>query len=92
MMRRLRQENGFALVIALGITIVLAILVTSMISYTSSGSRHARISGAQATARALAEEGVSNATSIINHAANAVLPTLLGCSVSGQNANNSAAP
>ena len=92
MMRRLRQENGFALVIALGITIVLAILVTSMISYTSSGSRHARISGAQATARALAEEGVSNATSIINHAANAVSPTLLGCSVSGVNAANSAAP
>ena len=92
MRQRLRQQDGFALVVALGITIVLAILVTSMISYTSSGSRHARISASQATAQALAEAGISTATSLINNAANAVSPTLLGCSVSGVNPANSAAP
>lgn len=38
MRRLLRQEDGIALLMALGFTIVLTILVTSMIAYTSSGS------------------------------------------------------
>ncbi|HWX10037.1 MAG TPA: hypothetical protein VNY33_08660, partial [Gaiellaceae bacterium] len=81
-----------ALVMALIITVVLIIVVASMISFTSAGSRNANVSNSQDTAQSLAEAGISDATSIINHAANAVTPTLLGCSVSGQNASNSALP
>src|SRR2546426_1055465 len=47
MSRRLRQEDGFALIPALRITIVLAILVTSIISYTTSGQRAAQPSTAE---------------------------------------------
>ena len=39
--RRLREEDGIALVMALGITVVLIIFVASMISYTSQNSRNA---------------------------------------------------
>ena len=89
---RLRHEDGFALAIALGIMLVLAILVASAISFTSSSSRSSRLDASQNTAQVLAEAGISAATSILNHAANAVAPTILGCSVSGQNASNSATP
>jgi hypothetical protein len=40
---RLRQEDGIALVLALGITSVLIIFVASMIDYTTSNSRAARL-------------------------------------------------
>ncbi len=61
--RRLRQEDGFALLLALGITVVLAILVTSMISYTSSGQRAARMSAADTQAGYFSESALSSAYS-----------------------------
>ena len=92
MRNRLRQEEGFALVIALGISVVLVIFVASMIGFTSSSSRHANISRSTLDAKELAESGIATAVSIVNHASNAVSPTLLGCSASGANPANSALP
>jgi Tfp pilus assembly protein PilX len=92
MRRLLRQEEGIALLMALGFTVVLVILVSSMIAYTSSGSRNSNISRSRVAAQSLAEAGIAAAASIINHSSNASSPSLLGCSVSGANANNSATP
>jgi len=83
MRRLLRQEEGIALLMALGFTVVLVILVSSMIAYTSSGARSSNLSRSRVTAQSLAEAGIATAASIINHAPNASLPTLLGCTASG---------
>lgn len=85
MTKRLRQEDGFALVIALGITVVLTIFVASMIGYTSASSRNSDVSGSRLDARGVAESGIAAAASVINTAADASVPTILGCTQSGQN-------
>jgi Tfp pilus assembly protein PilX len=84
MTRRLRQEDGFALLLALGITIVLAILVTSMISYTSSGQRAAQLSTADGQAAYYGEGGTSAAYSMLvktnsTLGGNPTAANLLGC-------------
>jgi hypothetical protein len=90
--RRLAQEDGIALVVALGFIVVLTILVSSMISYTTASSQSAGVSRNRASAQTLAEAGIAQAASIINMATNASSPTLLGCSTSAANSSNSAAP
>jgi hypothetical protein len=65
MRKFLAKEDGIALVVALGITIVLAILVTSMISYTSSGQRSAQKSSADVQATHYAESALASAYSIV---------------------------
>jgi hypothetical protein len=92
MKRLLRQEDGIALVLALGVSVVLTIFVVSMISYTTANLRSAGSDRSRITALSLAESGISAAASILNQAANASAPTLLGCATSAQNANNSALP
>ena len=62
---RLRQEDGIALVMALGITVVLIIFVASMITYTTSNQRSTSLSGADLQARTYAEGGLNTAYSII---------------------------
>lgn len=89
MRRLLRREDGIALVMALGIMLVITISTVATISYTSAGSRNSRVSSAQLSALALAESGISTASSIINTATNAAVPTLLGCTANG---NNSTTP
>ena len=84
-LRRLREEDGIALVMALGITVVLIIFVASMISYTSQNSRNANDSRSRLGAQALAESGIASAVSILNQAATVTTPTLLGCTASGSN-------
>jgi Tfp pilus assembly protein PilX len=81
---RLRQEDGIALVMALGITVVLIIFVTSMISYTSSNSRAARLSTSDLMARQYADAGLNAAYSmIVNQKAtvggNPAAANMLGC-------------
>ena len=88
MMKRLRQEDGIALVMALGITVVLIIFVASMIDYTSSNSRAARLSSSQLTALQYADAGLNTAYSIIvnQNATNGGNPSaanLLGCNGAG---------
>ncbi len=85
MRRLLRQEDGVALLMALGIMVVFTISTIAMISYTSAGSRSASNSGSRITALALAESGIATANSIINSAPNASLTTLLGCTANGSN-------
>jgi Tfp pilus assembly protein PilX len=82
---RLEQEDGIALVMALGITVVLIIFVASMIDYTSSNSRAARLSSSQLTALQYADAGLNTAYSIIVNQkvtalGNPAAANLLGCS------------
>jgi Tfp pilus assembly protein PilX len=67
MSRRLRlgNDDGIALVMALGIMLVLSITLTSVIFFTSSTSRDASSTKSGQTAYALAEAGVNNAASQI---------------------------
>jgi Tfp pilus assembly protein PilX len=82
---RLQQEDGIALVMALGITVVLIIFVASMIDYTSSNSRASRLSSSQLTALQYADAGLNTAYSIIVNQkvtalGNPAAANLLGCS------------
>lgn len=59
--RTLRNEDGIALVMALGVMLVLSISSASMLLYTSSNSRSASFSGTRQSGTALAEAGVEYA-------------------------------
>jgi Tfp pilus assembly protein PilX len=88
MSKRLRQEDGIALVMALSITVVLVIFVASMISYTSSNSRAAVKSSADLTAKQYAEAGLNGAYSILQNqtvvaGGNPAAANLLGCNGAG---------
>ena len=63
MSKRLRQEDGIALVMALGITVVLIIFVASMVSYVTGNLTASNTSKARVTAYSLAEAGINNAVS-----------------------------
>ena len=84
MSKRLRQEEGIALVMALSITVVLIIFVSSMISYTSSNSRAARLSANDLIALQYADAGLNAAYStVVNQnvtsGGNPSAANLLGC-------------
>jgi hypothetical protein len=77
---RLRNQRGMVLPLALGILAVLSIMVVTVITYSSSNSRHAASSKSRITAFNLAESGINNAASILNDPANnskLLDPTLL---------------
>ncbi|HWX09835.1 MAG TPA: hypothetical protein VNY33_07645, partial [Gaiellaceae bacterium] len=63
--KRLRQEEGIALVMALGITVVMIIFVASMVTYVTSNSVAGNTSKGRATAYTLAEAGINDAVSRI---------------------------
>jgi Tfp pilus assembly protein PilX len=65
MVRRLRDEQGIALVMALGLLIVLAIVVTAAVQYTSSNTRSASSSQGRVSSRQLAEAGMNAAIAAI---------------------------
>lgn len=83
MNRKLRQEDGLALVLALGFTVVMTIFVISMISFTTSSSRSARLSAGDVMARQYAEAGLNSAYNLITNAnttsGNPSAANLLGC-------------
>ncbi len=68
-MRRLWQlitcERGFALPLALGVTVVLSLSVVTVIESTTANSRSAESSKRRVSARSLAEAGINNAASVI---------------------------
>ena len=65
-LRRLRSdEGGFALVIALAVTVVFSITVVTVIESASSNSRTADRSKGRVSAYTLAEAGINNAASIL---------------------------
>jgi len=59
-----------ALVLALGVTTVLALSVVSVIDYTAANSRHANFSAKTTSVFDLAEAGINNAVSVLNNASN----------------------
>src|SRR5690242_7076078 len=84
MSRRIRNEDGIALVMALGITVVLIIFVAGMISFTSSGGRAAQLSAGDVQARQYADAGLNSAYSMLNYQltasnGNPAAANLLGC-------------
>ena len=74
-MKKLRQltsnEHGFALVLALGVTIVLSMTVVTVVEATTANQRTAVQSKNRVSAFSLAEAGINNATSILANAPNA---------------------
>jgi Tfp pilus assembly protein PilX len=85
---RLRQEDGIALVLALGFTIVLSIMVFGMVSYITSNQHNAQNSSADGVARGYAEAALDAAYSrlqYVNTASQVAAgnspskPNLLGC-------------
>jgi Tfp pilus assembly protein PilX len=82
--KRLRQEEGIALLMALGFTIVLTIFVVSMITFTSASQRNSRLSSGDLQARQYAEAGLNTAYSILVNqntvsGGNPAAANLLGC-------------
>src|SRR2546421_9527174 len=69
-MRRLRgrlgEERGFALVIALAVTVVFSMTVVTVIESAASNSRTADRSKGRISAYSLAEAGINNAASILS--------------------------
>jgi Tfp pilus assembly protein PilX len=59
--RRLSDEGGVALFLALAVMLVITVMVTSVIAYTSSNSRDATLKRSGQSAYALAEAGVNQA-------------------------------
>jgi Tfp pilus assembly protein PilX len=71
MRMRLRQrvqlcsERGFALVMALGMTVVLGIVGTTAMVYATSNSKEAAQSGSRQSAFSLAEAGINNTMAVL---------------------------
>jgi Tfp pilus assembly protein PilX len=82
--KRLRREDGIALVLSLGITVVLIIFVASMIDYTTSNSRAATRSSGDLIAKQYAVAGLNTAHSMLVNqkvisGGNPTAANLLGC-------------
>jgi Tfp pilus assembly protein PilX len=77
MTRRLADERGIALVMALGILVVLSITAISVLAYTGDNARTARYQSARVTAYSLAEAGVNEALAVLNLPSNNALDDTL---------------
>jgi Tfp pilus assembly protein PilX len=73
MMRRLADERGIALVMALGILVVLSIAAISVLTYAGDNARTTRYQSARVTAYSLAEAGVNEALAVLNRPTNNAL-------------------
>jgi len=73
------EERGFALVIALAVTVVFSMTVITVIESATSNQRNATMSGGRASAYNLAEAGVSNAMSILRVPTNNALDKYVFC-------------
>jgi Tfp pilus assembly protein PilX len=82
MLRRLRDEQGIALVMALGLLIVLAIVVTAAVQYTTSNTRSASSSQGRVSSRQLAEAGMNAAIAAVAGATDPTAPADLPSSSS----------
>jgi len=75
--RQPRNEDGMALVMALGILLVLTILGAVIATYTTAGQRTASRSSAGVSAYSLAEAGINNAMSVLAKPKSALDASLL---------------
>ena len=73
---RLGEEHGFALVIALAVTVVFSMTVVTVIESATSNSRTADRTKGRISAYSLAEAGINNAASVLSKS-NAYDPHLL---------------
>src|SRR5438132_3522038 len=64
--RPVNDERGIALVMALGILVVCAIMVTTVVAYTSSSQRTSYFGKARLTAFDAADAGMNNAFGVLN--------------------------
>jgi hypothetical protein len=82
-MKRLRRlsedERGFALVIALAVTVVFSMTVVTVIESATSNQRNSTMSNGRVSAYNLAEAGVSNAMSILRVPTNNALDKYVFC-------------
>jgi hypothetical protein len=80
-LRRLRNERGIALPMALGVMFVLTVSTTAAMYYTSTNARNAGYSKGEQTALSLAEAGLNNAMSVLSLPTNNALKpeTLPAC-------------
>jgi hypothetical protein len=62
----LGDERGFALVLALGVTVVLGMMMVTVVESTSANSRTTAMQGARLGAGSLAEAGINDAASVLN--------------------------
>jgi hypothetical protein len=84
--RLLRQEEGVALVLALGVTVVVGMLVSTTMMYTTTNQQSTDRSSFEVVAHDLAEAGINNAMSVLSNPANNALdPTLLPSSLATAN-------
>jgi hypothetical protein len=82
---QLRSERGMALVMALGMTVVLGIVGTTAMMYSTSDAKQANQTGSRQSAFTLAEAGINNTMSIMMLPTNNALdPDLLPqCTTNG---------
>ena len=73
------EERGFALVIALGVTVVLSLTVVSVIESATSNQRSSTMTGGRSAAYNLAEAGLNNAMSILRLPTNNSLDKYVFC-------------
>jgi hypothetical protein len=71
--RLIGEERGIALVMALGILTVCAIMIVTVVNYTSSGQRTSYYSKARVTAFDAADAGINNTLSVLNKPTNNAL-------------------
>jgi Tfp pilus assembly protein PilX len=81
-MRRLSDNRGIALVMALGILIVISISTVSLLTYTSNNVRTVRYGDARQKSSTVAEAGINEAVSILNQC----VATPASCDILSSNA------
>jgi hypothetical protein len=72
-LRLLKREEGFALLMAMGVLFVLSIAGTTVLVYTSTNARSGTLSKTNTASFSLAEAAFANAMSILNNPANNAL-------------------
>ena len=77
--RTFRDERGFALVIALGVTVVLSATVVTVIESATSNQRSSTMSSGRSAAYNLAEAGLNNAMSVLRLPTNNALDRYVFC-------------
>lgn len=77
--RVLADERGFALVIALGVTVVFSMTVVTVIEAARSNQRSATMSSGRSSAYNLAEAGLNNAMSVLRLPTNNALDKYVFC-------------
>jgi len=77
--RKLQDQRGFALVIALGVTVVLSMTVVTVIEAAQSNQRSSTMSSGRLSAYDLAEAGLNNAMSVLRLSTNNALDKYVFC-------------